>query len=227
MTHLATWITGGISAVAAAAAVWFAARADRAQRTAVMAQREATAAAREAAESADRAQRIQIRPALRIALDEQCGANPNGTPSILTLSVRNVGHGTAVIDRVKLFQFGNLSLDYNETYGFEQKLSEQFEAAIFVPLAGLPLSGAAAGLMLPPLRDSTRALEVGATRELFGLRIGTPAASRIVARFHAGLTAHVVYRSLAGDEFSTDQQFADLREARSSGRASTRSLAAS
>lgn len=222
MTDLATWITGGISALAAAAAVYFAARADRAQRAAVMAQREATAAAREAAGSADKAQRIQIRPALRIDLDQQRGTNANGTPVILTLTVRNVGHGTAVIERVKLFQYGNPGVDYNDTYGFEQKLSEQFEQAIFLPLAGLPLTGAPAGLSLPALTDSTRALEAGATREIFTLSIGTPAASRIVARFHAGLTAHVIYRSLAGDEFSTHQQFADLRESGNNNLARTR-----
>lgn len=87
-------------------------------------------------------------------MDQQGGANANGTPTVLTLSVRNVGHGTAVIERVQLFQYGNASVDYNDTYGFEQKLSEQFETAIFVPLAGLLLSGAAAGLALPALRDS-------------------------------------------------------------------------
>ena len=211
MIDLATW-TSVISAIAAVVAVYFSARATRAQRAAVVAQQEATAAARDAAKSADKAQRIQIRPALRINLDQQHGSNANGTPVTLTLTVRNVGHGTAVIERVKLFQYGNPGVEYTDTHGYEQKLLEQFDQAIFVPLAGLPLTGAAAGFSLPPLTDSTRALEVGATRDIFTLTIGTPAADRIVARFRAGLSAHVACRSLAGDEFSTDQQFADLRE---------------
>lgn len=211
MADLATWITGGISAIAAVVAVYFAARADRAQRTAVVAQQEAAAAAREAAESADKAQRINIRPALHLQLSKQQGSSFFGTELAVELRVSNVGHGTAVIDCVKLFQYGNPGIEYHDTSGFEQKLREQFDEKIFVPLVGHRMEMAAAVLTLPALTDSTRALEAGATRTVFTLKFGM-AGPNIRTRFNEGLTAQVVYRSMAGDLFNTEQQFADLRE---------------
>jgi hypothetical protein len=218
MTDLATWITGGLAAVAAVASAYFAWRADRSQCAAVAAQKDATEAAKAAAESADKAQRIQIRPALHMILDARPAVDALNAPTLLSLIVRNVGHGTAVIERVKLFQYGNPSMEYHDTRGYEQRIFEQFDEEIFLRLAGDRLASGIAQLHLPQLTDIDRALETGASRTIFALRIDPPRAARIVQRFREGLTAQVIYRSLTGDEFNTDQQFADLREPGASGR---------
>ena len=208
MTDLATWI----AAIAALASACFAWLAVRSQRAAVDAQEEATAAAREAAASADKAQRIQFRPALHVSFQQHRDPDVDGMPVTLALAVRNVGHGTAVIEGIRLFQYGNASMEYHDTRGAEQKLTEQFDGELFLRLAGVRLESTAE-LHLPPLTDIDRALETGATRTIFSLRItDTTRAARIVDRFREGLTAQVMYRSLAGDAFNTDQQFQDLRE---------------
>lgn len=46
---------------------------------------------------------------------------------------------------------------------------------------------------------------------IFTLKFGM-AGPNIRTRFNEGLTAQVIYRSMAGDLFDTEQQFADLRE---------------
>jgi hypothetical protein len=212
MTDLATWITGGVSALAAVVAVNFAARADRAQRTAVAAQREATQAAREAAEAADRVQRIQIRPALSLEWADRRVLPANNAPILLSRVVRNVGHGTAVIEHIKLFEHGNLRVEFHDTRGIEQKIVEQFDVELFQPLEGVLMHSIPVELYIPPLTDIDRALEVGATRALFELKIGAEHAPRISAKFREWSSAEVLYRSLSGEEFSTDQQFADVRE---------------
>lgn len=69
-------------------------------------------------------------------------------------------------------------------------------------------------LSMPVLTDTDRGLEVGASRVLFDLKIPGAHARRIVERFRERSSAQVVYRSLAGEEFNTEQQFADVREVR-------------
>jgi hypothetical protein len=211
MTDLATWITGGVSAGAAVVAVYFAARADRAQRTAVAAQREATQAAREAAASADKAQRIQVRPALSLEWTERRALPANNAPILLSHVVRNVGHGTAEISRIQLFEWGNLRVDFQDTRGLEQKLAEQFDTDIFQRLEGVRMQTIPVELCIPPLTNTNRALEVGATRALFELKIPAEHAPRIATKFREHSSAQVSYRSLTGDEFNTEQQFAEVK----------------
>lgn len=213
MTDLATWITGGVSALAAVVAIYFAARADRAQRTAVIAQQEATQAAREAAESADKAQRIQVRPALRLQWTERPLLPANNAPIVLSLEVRNVGHGTATIERVRLLEYGNLRVEFHDTRGAEQRIVEQFDTEIFQRLEGVLMQAIPVQLRVPPLTEVDRALDVGAIRVLFELEIGAAHAARIIAKFRQHCSANVQFRSMAGEEFNTDQQFADLRNA--------------
>lgn len=213
MNDVATWITGGISAIAAVVSVYFATRADRSQRAAVTAQLEATEAANAAAVAADKVQRIQVRPALRFEWDEQRMVPANNSPVLLSHVVRNIGHGTAVIDRIKLFEWGNLRVDFHDTRGFEQKLVEQFDTDIFQRLEGVRMHSIPVELCIPPLTNIDRGLEVGATRTLFELKIPFEHASRIATKFREHSSAHVVYRSLTGDEFNTEQQFVDAQSA--------------
>jgi hypothetical protein len=213
MADLATWITGGVSAIAAAVSVFFAFRADRAQNAAATAQREATRAAREAAESAENAQRIQVRPALRLEWNEQDLLPGINVPVMLSRVAHNIGHGTASIERIRLLEHGNLRVEFHDTRGIEQRLIEQFDE-LFQILMGVRMSTIPVELSIPPLTDIDRGLEVGASRVLFELRIPGAHARRIVERFRERSSAEVVYRSLAGEEFNTEQQFADVREER-------------
>lgn len=204
MTDLATWITGGVSAIAAAVSVFFAFRADRAQNA-------AAAAAREAATSAEKAQRIQVRPALRFEWTQERELPPIHQVR-LSLQIRNVGHGTAAIERIRLLEHGNPRVEFHDTRGIEQRLIEQFDAELFQVLEGVRIDAIPVTLRIPSLTDVDRALEVGASRALFVLKIPEAHAPRIVQRFRERSSAQVVYRSMAGEEFNTDQQFADLRE---------------
>jgi hypothetical protein len=213
MTDLATWITGGVSAAAAVFSLIFARRADRAQSAATVAQREATQAAREAAESAEKAQRIQVRPALRLEWDERPVLPANNAPILLSRAAHNIGHGTASIERIRLLEHGNLRVEFHDTRGIEQRLIEQFDE-LFQVLMGVRMGTIPVELSIPPLTDVDRGLEVGASRVLFELRIPGAHARRIVERFRERSSAQVVYRSLAGEEFNTEQQFADVREER-------------
>jgi hypothetical protein len=213
MIDLATWITGGVSAAAAVFSLIFARRADRAQSAATAAQREATQAAREAAESADRAQRVQVRPALRLEWDERAVLPGHNVPILLSRVAHNVGHGTASIERIRLLENGNLRVDFHDTRGTEQRLIEQFDE-LFEVLMGVRMGVIPVELTIPPLTDADRGLEIGASRVLFELRIPGAHARRILERFREQSSAQVIYRSLAGEEFNTEQQFADVREER-------------
>jgi hypothetical protein len=214
MTDVATWVTGGIAALAAAVSVIFAWRADRSQRAAAAAQGEATKAARHAAEAADRAQRIQVRPTLRLEWDQRPAEDADNVPIVLSLLARNVGHGTAVIERVRLFEYGNLRVEFQDTRGLKLQIAEQFDLEIFQRLEGVRLESIPARLEIPALTEADRALEVGATRALFALIVDPAHAARICGKFRHHTTAQVSYRSLAGEEFETDQQFSDVRTQR-------------
>ena len=213
MTDLATWITGGAAAVAAIASAIFAWLANQSQQAAMAAQQRATEAAGQAAEAADRAQRIQVRPALRIDWDQRAAEDVFNVPILLTLYVRNVGHGTAIIERVMLFERGNPRLDFGDTRNIEQELAEQLDVEIFQRLEGVPIAAIPGGLRISPLTDNDRALEVGVTRELFVLSIAPAHAARISNNFRNHVLAIVRYRSLTGEVFDTDRQFADVRNA--------------
>jgi hypothetical protein len=213
MTDVATWVTGGLAGLAAAASAYFAWRADRSQRTAVNAQQEATAAAKAAAESADKAQRTQVRPALSLEWDQRREFPAINAPILLSHTIRNVGHGTALIESIGLFERGNLRLEFHDTRDLEQKLAEQFDVEIFQRLEGVLMRSIPVELYIPPLTDIDRALEVGATRTLFKLKIPDEHAPRIASKFREHSSARILYRSLTGDEFSTAQQFADVRNA--------------
>jgi hypothetical protein len=204
MTDMATWVTGGIAALAAIASAYFAWRAERSQRA-------ATTAAEKAADSADKAQRIQVRPALRFEWDERPEEDAYNVPIVLSYLVRNVGHGTAVIDRVRLFEHGNLRVEFHDTRGLEQKIADQFDSDIFQRIEGVRLEAIPARLNLPALTDNDRALAVGTTRVLFALKIDPAHAARISSRFRARVSAQARYQSLTGDVFDTDQQFSDVR----------------
>lgn len=211
MTDLATWMTGGVSAIAAVFSLLFARRADRAQNAATAAQREATQAAREAAESAEKAQHIQVRPALRLEWGERPVLPGNNVPIVLSHVAHNIGHGTALIERIRLLEHGNLRVEFHDTRGIEQRLIDQFDE-LFQVLMGVRMGTIPVELSIPPLTDIDRGLEVGARRVLFELRIPGDHVRRIVARFRERSSAQVVYRSLAGEEFNTEQQFADVRK---------------
>lgn len=132
-------------------------------------------------------------------------------PILLSRVAHNIGHGTASIEQIRLLEHGNLRVEFHDTRGMEQRLIEQFDE-LFQVLMGVRMGTIPVELSIPPLTDVDRGLEVGASRVLFELRIPGAHARRIVERFRERSSAQVVYRSLAGEEFNTEQQFADVRE---------------
>lgn len=120
--------------------------------------------------------------------------------------------GQPRLSALGLLEHGNPRVEFHDTRGVEQRLIEQFDAELFQVLEGVRMDAIPVTLRIPSLTDVDRALEVGASRALFVLKIPEAHAPRIVQRFRERSSAQVVYRSMTGEEFNTDQQFADLRE---------------
>lgn len=198
------WVFGALSVLATFISAYFAWRA-------VQAQREAASAAKQAAASAERIQRIQFRPAIVFEWDQEPELPGVNAAQVLRLNIRNVGHATAVLERIRLFEYGNLRLDYTETHGTGQRQLEDFDVEFFQTLAGARLAVYPASASMLELNDQQRAMEVGAVRALFAIKIPAAHADRVIGRFREGATARVSYRSLAGEEYDTEEQFADLR----------------
>ena len=186
----------------------------RLQRESLETLRTAADATRHAVESARQAQELALRPVLRLSLEVR-GLIPDvgNTPVVFAGCVVNVGHGTAIIERVQLSAREVAHLDYRTTAGSEQQLEEQFDRDLFRSLAGAKLEDLSAHLTLTPLIDSTRALEVGGRLDLFRLQVFAHNAD-LVEQACRGLGIAVEYRSLTGASFDASEQFAGLgREA--------------
>ena len=221
---VALW--SAVQALAALAALAVLAWALNTQRRSAEAQRQSTAdlrdiarlhvaaseSLRSAVESARLAQELALRPVLHLALEVR-GLIPDvgHTPVVFAGCVANVGHGTAIIERVRLAAREVVHLDYTSTAGSaQQQLEDQFDRELFRSLAGAKLSDLSARLTLTPLLDSSRALEVGGRVDLFRLQVFGHHAD-LVEEACRGLGISVQYRSLTGACFDASEQFSGLR----------------
>ncbi|HTV49744.1 MAG TPA: hypothetical protein VME21_01080 [Steroidobacteraceae bacterium] len=224
MSSFALW--SALQALAALGALGLLAWALHTQRANAEAQRQINADVREiarlqaaaseslrsAVESARLAQELALRPVLRLSLEVR-GLIPDvgHTPVVFAGCVANVGHGTAIVERVRLAAREIAHLDYTTTAGSaQQQLEEQFDRDLFRSLSGAKLTDLSAHLTLTPLLDSNRALEVGGRVDLFRLQVFAHNAD-LVEEACRGLGISVQYRSLTGACFDASEQFSGLR----------------
>ena len=108
-------------------------------------QAESMQSARAAVEAAARVQRLAARPVLKVGLSVQGLSDVGRTPVVFALRVQNVGHGTAVLEEVRLRVRGEPAL----TYGPDtDDLAGRVDACVFQRAVGTSvqsLSGTAAG----------------------------------------------------------------------------------
>jgi hypothetical protein len=163
-------------------------------------------------ESARFAQELAFRPALKFSWEVRGHIPDVGhSPVVFAATVTNVGHGTAVIERVRILTQGVARLEYSNAEGEElARLAEEFDREVFQRLAGTRLETLAAQLTLAPLTDSARALEVGGRLDIFRLQLYAHQAELLEPNL-AAATVHLSYRSLAGARFETAEQFAQSR----------------
>ena len=161
-------------------------------------------------ESARFAQELAFRPALRFSWEVRGHVPDVGhSPVVFAATVTNVGHGTAIIERVRILTQGAVRLEYSQAEGEGlERLAEDFDREVFQRLAGTDMQTLAAQLTLAPLTDSTRALEVGGRLDLFSVQLYAHQAELLQAGLPRA-TVHLTYRSLAGTRFEAAEQFAD------------------
>jgi hypothetical protein len=136
--------------------------AAEATREAARWQKDAAEAARATVESAERAQRTTSRPIIRLSLEWHRVLAANNSPIDFVIRVKNVGHGTAVVEQVQIFTWGNLNVSYARTdVGHHPSLEEQFDSDVFLRLLGMRMSALPATLEISPLTEATRAIDVG------------------------------------------------------------------
>ncbi len=176
-------------------------------------QHETAEALRAAMDSARRAQELAGRPALRLAWEVRGRVPDVGhSPVVFAATVTNVGHGTAVIESVRMLTHGVVRLEYSRAEAEElERLKEQFDREVFRSIAGTGLATLEAHLTLAGLSDGTRALEVGGKLDLLRVQLYAHQSELLEHGLEAA-SVEVSYRSLTGARFETAQQFADLRD---------------
>lgn len=185
---------------------------DSASRTA-LSERETAAALAAAMDSARRVQELAARPVLRLAWDVRGRVPDVGhSPVVFAASVTNVGHGTAVLERVRMLTHGAVRIEYSSAEGDElERLKEEFDREVFRSITGTGLATLEAHLTLAQLTDGTRALEVGGKLDILRVQLYAHQAELLEHGLEA-LSIQLAYRSLAGARFESAEQFADLRE---------------
>jgi hypothetical protein len=176
-------------------------------------QHEAAEALHAAMDSARRAQELASRPVLRFSWEVRGRVPDVGhSPVVFAAAVTNVGHGTAVIERVRILTQGVLRIEYSSAEGEElERLKEHFDREVFQRIAGTQMETLSAHLTLAQLTDSTRALEVGGRLDIFRLQLYAHQAELLEHGLESA-AVHVSYRSLAGARFEAADQFADLKD---------------
>jgi type II secretory pathway pseudopilin PulG len=176
-------------------------------------QYDAAEALRAAIESARRTQELAARPVLRFSWEVRGRVPDVGhSPVVFAATVTNVGHGTAVIEQVRILTQGVARVTYSSAEGDGlERLKEELDREVFQRIAGASLEALSAHLTLAPLTDSTRALEVGGRLDIFRVQLYAHQAQLVEYGLEAA-AVHVSYRSLAGARFEASEQFADLKD---------------
>jgi hypothetical protein len=167
--------------------------------------------ARAAVEAAARVQRLAARPALKIGLTVQGLSSDVGrTPVVFALRLQNVGHGTAVIERVELLIRGAPALTYGsgaaETH---EDLGRRIERDVFQRAVGSSLQGLSGKLTVTALAEEARALEAAGCLDLLRVEVFAHNADAVEQGLET-LSAVVSYRDLDGGHYTSAEQFRSL-----------------
>ena len=163
--------------------------------------------ARAAVEAAARVQRLAARPVLKIGLTMPgLLAEVGRSPVVFALHARNVGHGTAVIEEVRVLVRGEPAL----TYGRDTAdLARRIETEVFQRAVGASVQALSGKLTVTPLTDDARALEAAGSLDLFRVQVFAHNAEAVEQGLEA-VSAEVRYRDLDGGEYSSVEQFRAL-----------------
>jgi hypothetical protein len=163
----------------------------------------ALASATAAVEAATRIQRLAARPVLKIGLDVQGLSDLGRTPVVFALRARNVGHGTAVIEQVRLLIRGEPVL----TYGPDTAdLPARIDREVFLRAVGASVQSLSGKLHVMALRDDARALEAAGSLDLLRVQVFAHNAETVEQGL-AMLSAEVGYRDLDGRRYTSADQF--------------------
>jgi hypothetical protein len=216
-------LQGGVVAVAAVAlayALWLQRGQSGAARAAGEAARESARlslqaaelqaasiqSARAAIEAAARVQRLAARPVLKVGLAVQGLSDVGRTPVIFALRVQNVGHGTAVLEEVRLRVRGQPAL----TYGVgTDELAGRLDAQVFQIAVGASVESLSGKLQVLALTDEVRALEAAGSLDLLRVQVFAHNAEAVEQGL-ATVSAEVSYRDLDGGRYTSSEQFRSL-----------------
>ena len=161
--------------------------------------------------AAARVQRLAARPVLKIGLKVHGLSSDVGrTPVVFALRLQNVGHGTAVIDQVRLAVRGTPVLTYGS--GPAQTAAElggRIETEVFQRAVGSSLRALSGKLTVTALTDEARALEASGGLDLLRVEVFAHNADAVEQGLEA-LSAEVSYRDLDGGHYTSAEQFRSL-----------------
>jgi hypothetical protein len=156
--------------------------------------------------AAARVQRLAARPVLKVGLAVQGLSDVGRTPVVFALRVRNVGHGTAVIDEVRLRVRGESVLTYDSG---AQDLAGRIDAEVFQRAVGASVQSLSGKLEVPTLTDAVRAVEAAGSLDLLRVQVFAHNAETVEQGLET-VDAEVVYRDLDGGQFVSTDQFRSL-----------------
>jgi hypothetical protein len=170
--------------------------------------------ARAAVEAAARVQRLAARPVLKVGLGVKGLMDVGRTPVVFFLRVTNVGHGTAVIEQVRLLVRGEPALTYGSADAGPgptaaqraAQLAAQVETRVFQRAVGASLQALSGHLTVLPLTDDVRALEVSGCLDLLRVQVYAHNADAVEQGLRT-LSAEVSYRDLDGGLYTSTEQF--------------------
>jgi len=215
------WVVQGVVVAAAAVALVYALWLQRGQSQAARAagevaretarlslqaaelQAQSIQSARAAVEAAARVQRLAARPVLKVGLAVQGLSDVGRTPVVFALRIHNVGHGTAVIDEVRLRVRGELALSYDS--GAED-LAGRIDTDVFQRAVGASVQSLSGKLTVTRLTDDARALEAAGLLDLLRVQVFAHNAEAVEQGLET-LSAEVGYRDLDGGRYLSTEQF--------------------
>ncbi len=169
-------------------------------------QAESIQSARAAVEAAARVQRLAARPVLKVGLSVDGLADVGRTPVVFALRIQNVGHGTAVLEEVRLRVRGEPALSYGPG---ANDLEGRFDAQVFRRAVGASVQSLSGQLRMVALTDDARALEAAGALDLLRVQVFAHNADAVEQGL-ATLSAEISYRDLDGGRYLSTEQFRSL-----------------
>jgi hypothetical protein len=163
-------------------------------------------AAGAAVEAAARVQRLAARPVLKVGLAVLGLSDVGRTPVVFALRVQNVGHGTAVLEEVRLRVRGELAFSYGSG---ATDLEGRIDTEVFQRAVGASVQSLSGKLHVMPLTDDARALEAAGSLDLLRVQVFAHNAEAVEQGLET-LSAEVGYRDLDGGRYISTEQFRAL-----------------